>query len=91
VSCLWTRRASEDLLFWIENDRRVGARLVRLVLESERNPFEGRGKPEPLRGLGPDIWSRRITGSDRLVYRVLGKEEKENRYHLHILQARYHY
>jgi len=49
-----------------------------------RDPFVGEGKPEPLKGLGPDVWSRRITQEHRLVYLV-----KKDR--IHFLQARYHY
>ena len=49
-----------------------------------RTPFDGIGKPEPLKHLGPNIWSRRITGADRLVYRV-----SDDR--IDFLQTRYHY
>ena len=49
-----------------------------------RDPFDGPGKPEPLRHLGSDIWSRRITAGDRLVYRVHADG-------VDFLQARYHY
>jgi toxin YoeB len=49
-----------------------------------RDPFGGIGKPEPLRYLGADVWSRRITQEHRLVYRV-----SDDR--IDFLQARYHY
>jgi toxin YoeB len=49
-----------------------------------RDPFHGIGKPEPLKHLGSDIWSRRVTSKDRLVYRV----ESDN---VDFLQERYHY
>jgi toxin YoeB len=49
-----------------------------------RNPFTGIGKPEPLRYLSPDTWSRRLTKEHRLVYRVLNDR-------IDFLQARYHY
>ncbi len=55
-----------------------------MMEEALRTPFDGIGKPEPLKHLGPNIWSRRITGSDRLVYRVADDR-------IDFLQARYHY
>ncbi len=49
-----------------------------------RDPFTGIGKPEPLRHLGPGIWSRRITREHRIVYRVTDEQ-------VDLLQGRYHY
>jgi toxin YoeB len=60
------------------------ARLVRLIEEARRTPFEGAGKPGPLRRNLPGFWSRRIDDEHRLVY---GATEAE----LIIIQARYHY
>lgn len=74
----------EDLSHWIEKDRKVAMRVIRLVEAVLRDPFTGEGKPEPLKGLGPDVWSRRITQEHRLVYLV-----KKDR--VQFLQARYHY
>ena len=74
----------DDLAAWVEKDRKVAARVLRLVEAVLREPFVGEGKPEPLKGLGPDVWSRRITQEHRLVYLV-----KKDR--IHFLQARYHY
>ena len=74
----------QDLAYWVENDRRVSLRVLRLVEAVMRDPFAGEGKPEALKGLGPGIWSRRITQEHRLVYLV-----KTDR--IHFLQARYHY
>ena len=59
-------------------------RIWELIEEITRTPFAGTGKPEPLRFLGSDVWSRRITQEHRLVYRV----EHER---IVFLQARYHY
>ena len=42
-----------------------------MMEEARKTPFTGIGKPEPLKQIGADVWSRRITGTDRLVYRVL--------------------
>jgi len=77
-------KALEDLAYWIAHDRKVALRLIKLMEAARRSPFEGVGKPEPLKHFGPDIWSRRITREDRLVYRVTDDG-------VHVLQARRHY
>jgi toxin YoeB len=74
----------EDLAYWVKQDRKVALRILRLVEAVLRDPFHGEGKPEPLKGLGHGVWSRRITQEHRLVYLV-----KEGR--IHFLQARFHY
>lgn len=76
--------ALEDLVWWVANDRRTALKVLKLIEAACREPFEGLGKPEPLRNLGPDVWSRRITQEDRLVYRVTSTG-------IDVLQARYHY
>jgi toxin YoeB len=76
--------ALEDLGYWVSSDRKVALRCLKLIEAARRDPFAGQGKPEPLKHLGADIWSRRITGQDRLVYRVTGTG-------IDVLQARYHY
>ncbi|HKH94347.1 MAG TPA: Txe/YoeB family addiction module toxin [Gemmatimonadaceae bacterium] len=74
----------EDLHHWVDIHRKTALRVLDLMEAALRDPFEGIGKPEPLKHLGPDLWSRRITGVDRLVYRVT--EEAVD-----FLMARYHY
>jgi toxin YoeB len=74
----------EDLAYWVEKDRKVALRLLRLVEASLRDPFSGEGKPEPLKGLGPGVWSRRLTAEHRMVYLVKSDQ-------IHFLQGRYHY
>ncbi len=74
----------EDLAHWVSTDRKTALRILELVESIRRDPFGGIGKPEPLRHLGPDVWSRRITQEHRLVYRV-----KDDR--ILFAQARYHY
>jgi toxin YoeB len=76
--------AWEDYLHWQANDRKLLAKLNRLIKECRRTPFGGTGKPEPLRGDLAGFWSRRIDGEHRLVYRVDGED-------LLIAQCRYHY
>ena len=74
----------EDLRAWIETDRRVALRVFDLVEAVLRDPFQGIGKPEPLKYLLAGCWSRRITQEHRLVYRVAGTR-------IDFLQVKYHY
>ncbi len=74
----------DDLRFWVESDRSVAVRVLELIEAVMRDPFQGIGKPEPLRYLLQGCWSRRITQEHRLVYRVTGEA-------VDFLQARYHY
>ena len=74
----------EDLRQWIESDRKTARRLLELMKAVLRDPFSGIGKPEPLRYLGPGVWSRRITQEHRCVYLV-------NADRVEFLQGRYHY
>ena len=74
----------EDVRHWVEVDRRTALRLLDLVEAILRDPFRGIGKPEPLKYLAPDVWSRRLTQEHRIVYLV-----RQNQ--IDFLQARYHY
>jgi toxin YoeB len=74
----------EDLSYWVETDRKLAKRAFDLIEAILRNPFEGLGKPEPLKYLTPGVWSRRLTQEHRIVYLV-----KNDR--IDFLQARYHY
>jgi toxin YoeB len=74
----------EDLAWWVEKDRKKALKIIKLIKEIQKNPFEGIGKPEPLKHDLSGCWSRRIDGEHRLVYQVLeGK--------IRILACRYHY
>ncbi len=74
----------EDLKFWIEVDRRTALRVLDLLEAIVRDPFVGMGKPEPLRNMGSNVWSRRLTQEHRIVYEVRADR-------IYFLQARYHY
>ena len=74
----------EDLHYWVETDRKLALRVLNLIEAILRDPFEGVGKPEPLKYLSPGAWSRRITQEHRVVYLV-----KDDR--IDFLQARVHY
>ena len=80
--------AWEQYTHWINADPKVLERLNGLIEECRRSPFRGRGKPEPLKGDLAGWWSRRLTGDDRLVYRVSGKGSEQR---LEIAQCRFHY
>ena len=75
---------SEDLRYWVETDRRTALRVFNLIEAIMRDPFQGIGKPEPLKFLGPGVWSRRITQEHRLVY-VVSQDR------IDFIQGRYHY
>ena len=77
-------RAWEDYLYWQSTDPKMLARINQLIKESSRSPFQGIGKPEPLRGELRGWWSRRIDQEHRLVYRPTEDG-------LLIAQCRHHY
>ncbi len=74
----------EQFLYWQQNDRAILRKINALIKECRRHPFEGTGKPEPLKGDLSGYWSRRINREHRLVYAV----SKDT---LVIIQCRYHY
>lgn len=74
----------EDLKYWVKTDRKIALRAFDLIEAIMRDPFQGIGKPEPLRYLAAGTWSRRLTQEHRIVYLV-----SDDR--IDFLQARYHY
>ncbi|MDJ0535907.1 MAG: Txe/YoeB family addiction module toxin [Xenococcaceae cyanobacterium MO_207.B15] len=76
--------AFDDLAWWVEKDRKQALKIIKLIKETQRNPFQGIGKPEKLKHDLSGCWSRRIDREHRLVYQVL-----EDR--IRILACRYHY
>ena len=64
----WTDIAWEEYLSWQQEDRKIVDEINGLIEECRRNPFQGTGKPEPLKGNLTGFWSRRITREHRLVY-----------------------
>ena len=80
----WTREAWSDYLYWQSLDKKTLKRINNLILDTQRNPFEGGGKPEPLKAKLSGFWSRRIDETNRLVYTV-----DENQ--LTIVSCRYQY
>jgi toxin YoeB len=84
----WTAQAWEDYQYWRAADEKVFRSINDLLNDIQKTPFQGLGKPEPLKYDLKSWWSRRITGEHRLVYRVSGKGKDQK---LEIAQCRYHY
>ena len=76
--------AFEDLAWWVENDRKQALKIIKLIKEIQRDPFQGIGKPEKLKHDLAGCWSRRINREHRLVYQVLADR-------IRIIACRYHY
>ena len=74
----------EDLIWFIKNERKAAIRTLELVDAVLADPFDGIGKPEPLKHELAGTWSRRITQEHRMVYKVSVDR-------IYFLQARYHY
>ncbi len=88
MKLLWAEHAWNDYLHFQESDEKIRNRINELIKETKRTPFQGIGKPEPLKGDLKGCWSRRITGDHRLVYRVEGRDDDQR---LEIAACRYHY
>ena len=80
----WTDEAWGDYLYWQTQDKKTLKRINRLITDVKRSPFEGIGKPEPLKENLSGFWSRRIDDTNRLVYVV---DEAA----ITIISCRYHY
>ena len=80
----WTKEAWADYLYWQGQDKKTLRRINKLIMDARRSPYEGIGKPEPLRENLSGFWSRRIDDTNRLVYIVDGAQ-------LTVISCRYHY
>jgi toxin YoeB len=81
---IFSEQAWEDYLFWQSTDPKVLRRIHEIIKDASRHPYEGIGKPEPLRHALAGYWSRRITAEHRMVYKAADND-------LLIAQLRYHY
>lgn len=81
---IWFYEAWIDYIYWQTQDKKTLKRINNLIKDTERNPFEGIGKPEPLKGNLSGFWSRHIDDTNRFVYRI-------NNDKLEILSCRGHY
>ena len=80
----WTQQAWADYVYWQGMDRKTLKRINKLIVATQRAPFEGIGKPEPLKENLSGFWSRRIDDTNRLIYAIDGDQ-------LTIISCRYHY
>ena len=81
---LWTKEAWLDYVYWQGQDRKTLKRINKLIMDAQRSPFEGIGKPEHLKENLSGFWSRRIDDSNRLIYAV-------DNHQITIISCRYHY
>lgn len=84
MKIVFLEQAWEDYVYWQGTDKATLKKINALVKEIERIPFEGSGKPEPLKHNLAGWWSRRINLEHRIVYKI----DKDT---IVILQCRYHY
>ena len=67
---IWSQEAWKDYLYWQENDKNILKRINKLILDIERNGYDCIGKPEALKGNLSGLYSVRIDGKNRLVFRI---------------------
>jgi toxin YoeB len=84
VKLVFAENAWDDYLYWQKTDKTILKRINALIKEITREPFEGIGKPEPLKHALSGYWSRRINDEHRIVYKIQDNS-------LLIAQLRYHY
>lgn len=84
MKLIFATKAWEDYLYWQKTDKKVLKRINTLIKDIKRGPFEGIGKPEPLKHALSGYWSRRINDEHRIVYKIYQES-------LLIAQLRYHY
>lgn len=84
MKLIFSEHAWDDYLYWQRTDKKTLKRIHRLIKDIQRHPFEGLGKPEPLKYVFAGYWSRRITDEHRMVYKV---EDDA----ILLSQLRYHY
>ena len=84
MDSLFTPEAWEDYLYWQKHNKKILKKLNSLIIEITKSPFEGTGKPEPLKFALKGCWSRRINHEHRLVYEVLDTQ-------INIISCRFHY
>jgi len=84
VNLSFTPQSWEDYQFWLQTDKKTLKRINELIKDTLRSPYEGIGKPEPLRQALSGYWSRRITEEHRIIYRQVESG-------ILLVQLRYHY
>lgn len=84
MTLIFSEHAWEDYLYWQQTDKKMLKRINQLIKDIQSSPFQGIGKPEPLKHGLTGYWSRRINEEHRIVYKVENKS-------IFIAQVRYHY
>ena len=84
MNIVFTDESWEDYIYWHKNDKKILKRINQLIKETQQTPFDGIGKPEPLKFQLSGCWSRRINSEHRLAYKVTDEN-------FIILSCRYHY
>jgi len=84
MKLIFSENAWDDYLYWQKTDKKTLKRINQLISDIQRSPFEGIGKPEPLKHALSGYWSRRIDGEHRLVYRTDNDS-------VYVAQLRFHY
>lgn len=84
MKIIFSQNSWEDYTSWQSEDRKILKKINTLIKDIQRNPYEGSGKPEPLKYDLSGLWSRRIDRDHRIVYQVINNE-------LFIYSCRYHY
>jgi len=85
----FTSHAWEEFQYWMENNVEIVERINSLIKSIRQTPFQGVGKPEPLKYDLKGFWSRRITDEHRLVYQITGQKGKDQK--CSIVQCKFHY
>jgi len=84
LNLIFSDHAWEDYLYWQKTDKKMLKRINLLIKDIRRSPFEGIGKPEPLKHALAGYWSRRINDEHRMIYKIDSKS-------IYFAQLRYHY
>ncbi len=84
MKLLFVEESWEDYIYWQKTDKKKLKRINELLKDISRSPFEGLGKPEPLKHKYRGLWSRRIDSEHRLIYQVKDDE-------IRIIKCRFHY
>jgi toxin YoeB len=84
MKLVFSEQAWEDYLYWQKTDKKLLHRINTIIKDISRSPFEGIGKPEPLKNALSGFWSRRVNDEHRIVYKIVDGS-------MLIAQLRYHY
>ena len=84
MKLIFAEKAWDDYLYWQKTDKKMLNRINTLIMDIKREPFEGIGKPEPLKHVLSGYWSRRINDEHRIIYKI--RQDS-----ILFAQLRYHY